>query len=357
ANFDPFRGQIVGQDAGVVRDLRAAGAIILGKTVTTQLASAPDGVQTRNPWNRAHTPGGSSSGSAAAVAARQVPAAIGHQSGGSVLRPAAYCGVVGLKPTFGRLSHYGLLPGAWTLDHPGVIVRSVADAALLLQALARHDPRDPYSAMQPSEDFVAAAREPIVPRLGLLRDLLDRAQPSVRRATEDAAQRLARVGAEVREVRLPAPMELLLAVHRIIRIGEAAAAHAEVHARWADHYRPSVRALIEVGQLLPAAALVQAARLRRRLGTLLAAWAGEVDALVGPTASNPPPLAEAGTGDPSFQAPWTLLGFPNITLPISIGADGLPHGAQLIARPWAERRLLRIAAWCEGVLGPLPAPP
>lgn len=357
ANFDPYRGRVAGEDAGAAQYLRDAGAIILGKTVTVQFAWGRDPVKTRNPWNTALTPGGSSSGSGAAVAARQVPAALGTQTGGSTLRPAAYCGVVALKPTFGRISRYGLLPVSWTLDHPGIIVRSVADAALLLQALARHDPRDPFSAHQQPEDFVAAVREPgPAPRLGLLRDLLDRADPPVRQAAEAAAEKLAQAGAEVREVRLPVSMDLLLAVHFLIITPEGAAVHAEQHAHFAEHYRPNLRASIEVGQLIPAAVYVQATRLRRRLRSLMTELVGSVDGVIGPTVRNLPPPAESGTGDPSFQAIWTLFGFPNVSLPSGLSPERLPHAIQIIGQPFGERRLLRVAAWCEGVLGTLPSP-
>jgi aspartyl-tRNA(Asn)/glutamyl-tRNA(Gln) amidotransferase subunit A len=357
ANFDPYRERVIGEDSGAAQHLREAGAIILGKTVTVQFAWGRDPVKTRNPWNTALTPGGSSSGSGAAVGARQVPAALGTQTGGSTLRPAAYCGVVALKPTFGRISRYGLLPVSWTFDHPGIIVRSVADAALLLQALARHDPRDPFSARQQPEDFVRAAREPgAPPRLGLLRDLLDRADPPVRAAAETAAEKLARAGAEVREVRLPVSMDLLLAVHFLIIMPEGAAVHAEQHARLAEHYRPNLRASIETGQLLPAAAYVQALRLRRRLRPQMAALVGSVDGIIAPTVRNLPPPAESGTGDPSFQAIWTLFGFPNVSLPNGLSAERLPHAIQVVGQPFGERALLRVAAWCESVLGTLPSP-
>lgn len=356
ANFDPYRGTVVAEDSGVVQHLREAEAIILGKTVTVQFAWARDPVKTRNPWNTALTPGGSSSGSGAAVGARQVPAAMGTQTGGSTLRPAAYCGVVALKPTFGRISRYGLLPVSWTCDHPGIIVRSVSDAALVLQALARHDARDPFSAPQRPEDFIGAVREGgSPPRLGLLRDLLERADPPVRQAAEMAAERLRQAGAEVREVRLPVPMDLLLAVHFVILTSEGGAVHAEQHAHHAQHYFPNLRASIEVGQLIPAAAYVQAMRLRRRLRAQMVDMVGSVDAIIGPTVRNLPPKAETGTGDPSFQSIWSLFGFPNVTIPTLLSPERLPHAIQIVGSHFGERALLRIARWCESVFEPLPS--
>ncbi|MBI3966324.1 MAG: amidase [Chloroflexi bacterium] len=359
ASFDPWRGAIAGEDSGVARHLREAGAIVLGKTVTTQFATAFEGEKTRNPWNLDRSPGGSSSGSAAAVAARQVPAGIGTQTSGSTLRPAAYCGVVALKPTFGRLSRYGLQPGAWTLDHPGIIVRTVADAALVFQALARHDARDPFSLRQEPEDFVAAVAQPLDtsrrPRLGLVRDLLDRAEPDVRAAAQAAAERLRAAGCEVQETRLPVPMSLILAVHRIHRLSEGSAGHLEDHAQYADHFRPSARAIVEVGQLIPAAVYVQASRLRRRLRTPMLDWLSQLDAVVGPTAPTLPP-APSLTGDPSFQSIWSLVGVPNVTLPTTLSPERLPHAIQLVAGPLQERRLLRLAARCEALFDPLPSP-
>lgn len=283
ANFQPYRGIAVGEDSGVVQHLREAGAIILGKTVTVQFASGVASPKTRNPWNLDLTPGGSSSGSAAAVAARQVPAAIGTQYGGSTLRPAAFCGVVGLKPTFGRLSRYGLLPVSWSLDHLGIFVRSIGDAALILQALARHDPRDPFSAIQTSEDFVGAANaNGIAPRFGLLIDLMERADTSVRGGAEDASRQLVSAGAEVQEVRLPVSMELLLAVHFLLIECEQAEVHAEQLRDLPEHYETGLRARLEVGQLLPAVAYLHAARLRRRLRIEMLEMMSSLDGIIAP---------------------------------------------------------------------------
>lgn len=357
ANFDPYRDQMVIEDSGVVRLLRESSAIIIGKTVTAQFARGRAAPKTRNPWNHERSPGGSSSGSGAAVGARQVPATIGTQTGGSTLRPAAFCGVVGLKPTFGRISRYRLLPVSWSLDHTGIIVRSVADAALLLQALAHHDPRDPFSVEQHFEDFVAAANcAGSPPRLGLVRDLLDRAQPQVREATERAAQLLTDAGTEVREVKLPVPMDLLLAVHYLLRSGEFTAAHLEQYTQLAEHYEANVRDEIEVGQLVPAPIHVHVSRLRHRLRRLMDELVCSVDGIIGPTAPDLPGDPSLGTGNPDFQSIWTLFGFPNLTLPTVMSPDRLPHGMQIVGKQFSERALFRTAAWCEAVFGPLGAP-
>jgi aspartyl-tRNA(Asn)/glutamyl-tRNA(Gln) amidotransferase subunit A len=358
AGFRPYSDRIANQDSGVVEQLRNAGAIILGKTVTVQFAAGSDPPKTRNPWNFEKTPGGSSTGSAVAVSTLQVPIATGTQTGGSLLRPAAYCGAVGFKPTFGRLSRYGILPVSWSLDHAGVIVRTVPDAALLLQALACYDPRDAYSSLQDSEDFPAAVRneEAIPPRLGLVVDLLDRSTPAVRNATEQATQLLVRSGADLHEVRLPVPMNFLLATHYLISRSELAAIHAEQYSNFAEHYEPNLRAHIEVGQLLPASVYVHAKRLQRRFRLQILHLVETVDGLVAPTASGLPPQRSSGTGDPSFQTIWSLCGLPNITLPTGLSEERLPYAVQIIGRPFAEGRLLGIAAWAEKVFGHLPPP-
>ena len=192
-------------DATCVARLKEAGAIILGKAVTTEFATS-DPSPTRNPWNAAHTPGGSSSGSSVAVASGMCPAALGSQTGGSTCRPAAYNGIVGLKPTYGRISRYGVVPVSWSLDTVGILVRTVTDAALLLQAMAGYDANDPGSANVPVPDFQRTMenREG-PPRLGLLNKgyFFDRATPKVRQHTEDMAQRLSQAGAIIEELELP----------------------------------------------------------------------------------------------------------------------------------------------------------
>ncbi|MBX5491360.1 MAG: amidase [Chloroflexi bacterium] len=342
-------------DAEAVRRLRLAGAVILGKTVTTAFATV-DPPRTRNPWNLERTPGGSSSGSAAAVAARQVPAALGTQTAGSVLRPAAYCGAVGVKPTFGRISRRGVIPLAWSLDHVGFIVRGVADAAALLTALAGHDPADPGSRDRPTENYLAAVANPAPPRLAVVEDVLERAEPAVRAHTEQVVMRLLRAGAAVQFVRLPESFERLLAVHQVILQVETAAVHARLHAERADDYPPRLRATVEVGKLIPGEAYLRAQRLRARLRAEMRALFERADCLVMPTASNAAPDPST-TGDVRFQAIWSLLGWPALSLPSGLSAERLPLGLQLVAAPWAESTLLGAASWCEQQLGRLPGPP
>lgn len=356
AGFPPLANYVPDADAFTVARMKAAGAVLIGKTVTTQFASS-DPPPTSNPWRPDRTPGGSSSGSGAGVAARLVPVALGTQTGGSILRPAAYNGVVGLKPTFGRVSKAGIVPLSWTLDHAGPIVRSVEDAALALQVLAGHDPADPRSLAADVPNYVAAAStDASPPRLGLLPAFLERAQPDVRAHLEETVGKLRDAGATIREATLPSPFDLYAAVHAITMQTEAAAVHATWIARDRTPYAPRIRASAMVGQLVPAWVYLQSQRLRRRLAAETTAAIGDLDGFILPTASNVAPGPDT-TGDASFQAPWSLLGWPSISLPSGINADGLPFAVQLVARRLDEPTLLRAARWVERVLAFSARPP
>ncbi len=351
-----FETFVPGHDATAVARLRRAGAVVIGKTATAQFAHV-DPPATRNPWNLERSPGGSSSGSAAAVAARMIPAAIGSQTGGSILRPAAYCGVVGLKPTYGRVSRHGVMPAAWSLDHVGPIARSVEDAALLLSAMAGHDPRDEGSSRMPVGDYIAAARRADgAPRIGFVPDHMETAQPAVAEHVRRVAALFERAGAEVREVRFPVPFEDLLAVRAVINQVETAAVHAHSLRDHPEGYAPRIREMVEVGQLTPGFAYVHAQRLRRRLRPGVEAMLEGLDCLLMPTASDVAPDPST-TGRNHFQAPWSLFGFPAISLPSGLSEDGLPLAVQLVAAPFREETLLGAAAWAEAQLGPMPAPP
>jgi Asp-tRNA(Asn)/Glu-tRNA(Gln) amidotransferase A subunit family amidase len=355
AGFAPFAGRIAVEDATAVARLRAAGAVILGKTVTTQFAYM-DPPPTRNPWSTAHTPGGSSSGSGAAVGARMVPGALGSQTGGSVLRPAAYCGVVGLKPSYGRVSRRGVLPLAWTLDHPGVLCRSVEDAARLLGAIAGPDPADPGCSARPADDYVAAVTDARPPRLLVLDDFLARAQPEAQASFERTVQALARAGATVVRGAFPSRAETLISTHALLMQSETASVHRRILAEHGDAYAPRIRAYVELGLTIPAVEYVDAQRLRRRLRAEARRLLGRADCLVLPTVSGPAPAPDT-TGDPTFQGPFSMLGLPAITVPSALTGDGRPLGLQLVGRDFGEAELLRAAAWCERVLPGIGAPP
>jgi aspartyl-tRNA(Asn)/glutamyl-tRNA(Gln) amidotransferase subunit A len=291
------------------------------------------------------------------VAARLVPLALGTQTGGSILRPAAYNGVVGLKPPYGRVSRQGIVPLSWTLDHAGPIVRSVEDAALVLGVIAGHDPRDPRSLAAEVPDYAAALAEPIdPPRLGLLVDFLDRSEPEVRAQIQQVAMHLQAAGADVREVRLPSPVDLILAVHGVTMQCEGAAVHATWLSRDRSHYSPRIRASAMLGQVVPSWAYLHAQRLRRRLAAEIEPLLTDLDAFLLPTASNLPPGPET-TGDASFQAPWSLFGMPSMSLPSGVSETGLPFATQLVGRRLDEPTLFRAARWVEQVLDFQARPP
>ena len=347
------------RDAAAVSRLRQAGAIVLGKVTTAEFAFF-DPPETRNPWHADHTPGGSSSGSAAAVAAGMVPVALGTQTAGSVLRPAAYCGVVGFKPAHGRISCGGVVPLAPQFDHVGTFTRSVADAALALDVLAGHDPADPFSRPDPPDNYCAAVwsllRTETGPRLGFVRrPYLDRAVPEVAEHLEATARRLAEAGAAVNEVELPGSLEGLFdAGFRVMQVA-AAAFHRDRFRRHPDQLRPKLRGLIEAGLQVSGVDYAAAEEHCRRFKTAVAPLLAQVDALLLPVADSPAPKGLESTGDPSFSAPWSFTGIPALALPSGLATSGLPLAVQLVAAD--EGRLLAVAAWCEAVVGVAQSPP
>ena len=338
-------------DAHSVALLRQAGAVIMGKAVTTQFASG-DPSPTRNPWNTAHTPGGSSSGSAAGVAARIFPVAMGSQTGGSILRPASYNGVVGLKPTYGRVSKHGVFPLAWSLDTLGPIARSVEDTAIVLDALAGHDSKDPTSSARPVGSYRRAAVESTrAPRVGYVSRFFDgNSDDETRAHTHAALERLAESGADVVDFATEADFEELRTAHSIIMAVEAAGIHEADFSVRPDDFGPRIRASIERGHLTPAVAYIRAQRMREKFRRAILRDMEGVDVLLTPSTPEPAPRDLTTTGDMVFQSPWTTCGFPAITLPSGLAANGLPLGVQLVAAPFAEERLLTAAIWCERVL-------
>jgi aspartyl-tRNA(Asn)/glutamyl-tRNA(Gln) amidotransferase subunit A len=287
-----------------------------------------------------------------------VPVALGSQTVGSVLRPAAFCGVVGLKPTYGRISRRGVVPLAWSLDHVGLLSRTVADAALAVSVLAGHDPEDPGSAAAPPPDLAAVVAAPPErpPRLGLIGDpFLDRATREARAHLEEVAGRLEARGARVEPVRPPTPLATLYAAVITVSRAEVGAAHADSHRRHADAYRPRIRAGIEVGLCIPADVYLRAQRIRRQARRDLAPLLARYDALVMPSALGPAP-DRSTTGDAAFNGPWTGLGVPAVSVPTGLAADGLPLGTQLIGAPFEEARLLGAARWVEAAVGFAAAP-
>jgi Asp-tRNA(Asn)/Glu-tRNA(Gln) amidotransferase A subunit family amidase len=322
------------EDATSVARLRAAGAVIVGKAHTTEFAYFEPG-PTRNPWNPAHTPGGSSSGSAASVAARMAPLALGTQTVGSVLRPAAYCGVVGFKGTHGLIPAEGVVPLAWSFDHVGVFARAVADVALAAGVMAGH-----------ALDAPAAG----APRLALAPELLERATPEVAAEVRAAATRFIAAGATVDEIKLPASFAGVHGAGRAVLEVEAATYHEDLYAAHADQYRPRTRELIAGGLTRPAVAYVRAQRARRAFREDVMPRLAAHDALLSPTAPSTAPEGLGATGDPWFCAPWSFAGVPAISLPCGVSPLGLPYAVQLVAAAGRDAHALAVAAWCERVL-------
>ncbi|MBX3636953.1 MAG: amidase [Rubrivivax sp.] len=332
------------RDAALVRRLRAAGAWVLGKTVTTELATYAPG-KTRNPHDPAHTPGGSSSGSAAAVAAGQVPLAVGTQTNGSVIRPASFCGVVGYKPSFGWIPRSGVLTQAPTLDQVGVFGRSVADVALLAQVLVGDDPEDPATVPRamPPLARIAAQEPPLPPALGwVATPFWDRVDPDAQAAFGELLELL---GRQVAPFELPASAADAVAWHRTVMEAEIAGSFELEYERGREQLSESLRGQIERGRQVTAVehrkAVARIAILNEGFETVFEHY----DALLTPAALGTAPAGLASTGDPLMCTLWTFAGMPAITLPLLKGANGLPLGVQLVGRRGDDARLLRTAHW------------
>lgn len=331
-------------DATVVARLRAAGAVILGKTVTTEYAYFSPG-KTRNPHNSAHTPGGSSSGSAAAVAALMVPGAIGSQTNGSVIRPAAFCGVVGFKPTHGLIPRSGALLLSRSLDHVGVFARELADAALLAETLAGFDSDDLDTrplARPPFVDVIAS-EPPLPPRLAFVRS--PAWHDAERETTEAFAELVATLGERVSEVDIGERFARGREMHRIVMDVEMAHNLHHDYETGAKALSPVLRELIERGRKIPAADYMHALAGRAPLNDALDGLFDEYDAILTPAAPGPAPRGLDSTGNPVFCTLWTYLGMPAVTLPLLTAENGLPMGVQLVGRRGNDARLLRTANW------------
>jgi aspartyl-tRNA(Asn)/glutamyl-tRNA(Gln) amidotransferase subunit A len=339
-------------DATCVRRWREAGTVLLGKLITHEFAF---GIQlpghrfppARNPWNLDHIPGGSSSGSGAALAAGLVGGATGSDTGGSIRGPAAFCGLVGLKPTYGRVSRAGVLTLSWTLDHTGPMARTVEDCAYLLQAMAGHDPADPASSRAPVDDYLAPlARDIRGVRIGVPRAyFFEGIDPEIERAFEEALETLRRLGAEVRDVQIPS----LHATHSflLILMAEAFAYHERDIREHPELYGDVLRERILTGALVTAAEYTQAQRIRAQICRETANVLRDVDVLVTPTTLKPAtPFTLAQ--DPEFgfpksnMPPFNVTGLPTLALPCGFSSSGLPLSLQLSGRPFEEGTVLRV---------------
>ena len=340
-------GRTPRDDAAVVRMLRAAGAVILGKTVTTECAYFNPG-KTRNPLNPEHTPGGSSSGSAAAVGAGMVPLALGSQTAGSVIRPAAFCGAYGFKPTHGLIPRTGVLALSRTLDHVGLFARSIDDLALLLEQLQGYDERDPDTRPRARIPFrsVAGEEPPLEPMFAFVKTPhWERMDPDAKEAYAELREAL---GKQVEEVQVFVSGNEPWDWHRTIMEAEMAANLEPLWSEGAEKLSEKLRALLERGK--ETRALDYQRALRRIAPTVEGfdeLFMQRYDAIITPPALGTAPKGLASTGDPAFCSVWTLLGMPAITLPLMQGENGLPLGVQLVGRKGYDARLLRTARWLE----------
>jgi Asp-tRNA(Asn)/Glu-tRNA(Gln) amidotransferase A subunit family amidase len=332
-------------DAAVVTMLRAAGAIIMGKTVTTELATYAPG-KTRNPHNPEHTPGGSSSGSAAAVAAHMVPLAIGTQTNGSVIRPAAYCGVVGFKPTFGLVSRQGILKQSRPLDQVGVMARSVEDAALVAEQIIGFDENDPDTRplARPLLCETAMQEPPVPPTLAFVKTPVWKMVDA--QCEEAFAELVAHLGDRVEEFKLPAVYKDAWKWHQTIMEADLAKNYEADYQEGRSKLSESLCGQIERGRRVRAVdynkALDKIPALNSGLNELFEL---RYEAILTPAAAGTAPRGLESTGSPAFCTLWTLCGLPAITLPLMQGVDGLPLGVQLVGPRGGDARLLRTARW------------
>lgn len=354
------------EDAECTARLRAAGCVLLGKTRTHEFAWGTTTPPVCNPWALERVPGGSSGGTGAAVAAGFIPAGLGSDTGGSIRIPASFCGVVGLKPTFGRVSRAGIVPHSWSLDHPGPLTRTVEDAALLLGALAGYDPRDPGSRNVPVPDFTAGLDAGVRGLRVVVIDnhFMDRNTPAVQRAVEAQLESLAAEGAQITHRRMPMLAYGLGAIYAI-ELASSGAYHDHWLAKGTvAEYEPDVRLLVEMGRLVSAVDMLKAEQVRSVLMEEFRQLFEQADVVVTPTEpitawQRDTPRVVIGDREESalgaawrLTYPFNLTGLPAISVPCGHDANDLPIGLQIVARPDDEASVLRCAAAVERMQGP-----
>jgi Asp-tRNA(Asn)/Glu-tRNA(Gln) amidotransferase A subunit family amidase len=337
-------GRTPRRDAAAVAALRAAGAVIMGKTVTTEYAYYQPG-KTRNPNDPERTPGGSSSGSAAAVAAFMVPGAVGSQTNGSVIRPASFCGAVGFKPTHGLIPRSGALLLSRTLDHVGVFARNVIDAALLAETMIGFDAEDPDTrpTARPPLSAVAASAPPLPPRFAFVRTpAWEQAESATAAAFGALIETLGEVASEVE---LASSFDRAIELHGIVMAVDMAHNLHRDYEEGREKLSAVLRQLIERGRACSAIDYTRALAAADQLNQILDPIFDEYDAILTPAAPGEAPLGLGSTGNPVFCTTWTYLGTPAVTLPLLQGENGLPLGVQLVGRRGNDARLLRSANW------------
>lgn len=342
-------GRRPSKDAAAVEALRRAGAVILGKTVTTELAVYTPG-KTRNPRDPDRSPGGSSSGSAAAVAANMAPLAVGTQTNGSVIRPASYCGVVGFKPSRGLISRRGALVQSPTLDAVGVFARSVEDAALAADALAGHDPQDRQTLVAAHPDLLRIARSapPVGPALAFVRTpVWDQADDNVKGGFSELVETL---GPAIEEVQLPSVFDSVHKLHSAIMLADIARHFSRYFESGRALLSERLLAMIEEGRAISAVDYSLALDWTEVINATLEELFNRYDAIVTPAATGEAPVGLESTGSPVFSTIWTFCGVPAVTLPLLVGGNGMPIGVQLVGRRLYDGRLLRTARWLVDAL-------
>ena len=345
------------QDSACTARLKAAGATIVGKTHTHEFAFGITTPTTGNPWNAEHIPGGSSGGSGATVASRGCFMAMGSDTGGSIRIPAAVCGTIGLKPTFGRVSRFGVASLSWSLDHVGPLTRTVRDAAITLKWLAGYDPRDPGSANETVDDYLSALDAGVKGlRIGVPRNyFFDLVDIEVNKAVQVAISKLESLGAVLKEVDIPYA-DQIMGVEFGLCMPEASAYHRGMLRERADLYGEDVRVFLEAGELISATDYITALRVRQQMKDAWQKLYTEVDAVIAPSVAAPATrrdqeVIDWGDGNeepvtPAFvrlSAPANVTGLPSVAVPCGFSSSGLPLSFQVIGRPFGEARILRIA--------------
>lgn len=347
-----YKDKTPAEDAAIVKKIRSLGGVIFGKSVTTEFAWRNPG-PTTNPFNPEHTPGGSSSGSAASVGAGIVPLALGSQTQGSIIRPAAYCGVVGYKASYGAVSKSGAHPLSYSLDHIGFFTRSVDDMAYALNYLKNNDASDPELIVLPDLVFGVNRELPMLakPKIALLETPLDHMMSDdQKQALQLAVQKFEASGAVVQKLSLPQEYWDAIAAMNLILESEAAEIHADHSHKVNDLLSIHIQELVARGLKHSAPAYIAAKFLQKKLRASIGAYFDNFDAFLMAPASGEAPKSLVSTGDPIFCALWSFLGIPSITIPVTKSKNGLPLGVQLIGNYRADASLLNVAKFAEFAL-------
>jgi aspartyl-tRNA(Asn)/glutamyl-tRNA(Gln) amidotransferase subunit A len=320
------------QDATIITRLRKAGAILVGKTVTTAYASF-DPPPTRNPWNLQKTPGGSSSGSAAAVASGMIPAALGTQTGGSITRPASYCGVAAIKPTFGWVPLDGVLPLAQSMDHMGMLAPTIEDLEIIWEELT-----------QPKNIKLDTSK---APSIAVLKSFFwDNASEEIRQMLDETIKKLQRAGAQITLIELPETFAKSIAEHRAIMSYEAFKIHEYWISRRPEDYPPKITSLIKEGSLVKPEYYISCKNQQKYWKDYFEINLKQHDCFMVPATTTEAPSNET-TGDPAFNSPWSFTGLPALSMPCQLSQSGLPLAIQLVTQSNTESKLFQLGKWCE----------